>query len=153
MCLPNTGITVPAPLEKKKVAVFISGSGTNLQSLIDETQSTKKASRAEIAVVISNKIGVKGLDRARDAGIPTVVIDHKVRYVALDVCALCFLISRRSCSSIIPMCGLCSCQPPCLSCGAAVIMTRIGAHVSSSGLQDPRRVRGGRSYRTRGAQY
>lgn len=106
MCLPNTGITVPAPLEKKKVAVFISGSGTNLQSLIDETQSTKKASRAEIAVVISNKIGVKGLDRARDAGIPTVVIDHKVRYVALDVCALCFL---------IPV-ALAPASSPCVGC-------------------------------------
>jgi len=71
------GITVPVPIAKKKVGVLISGSGTNLQSLINETQSTKKDSKAEIVVVISNKAGVTGLDRAQKAGIPAIVIDHK----------------------------------------------------------------------------
>ena len=93
------GITVPAPLEKKKVAVLISGSGTNLQSLIDETQSTKKVSHAEITVVISNKAGVKGLDRARDAGIPTVVVDHTVRSIVLDFCSFSLVLALASAPS------------------------------------------------------
>ena len=49
------------------VGVLISGSGTNLQALID--QSLKPDSKAEIRLVISNIPGVKGLDRAAAAGI------------------------------------------------------------------------------------
>ena len=49
------------------VGVLISGSGTNLQALID--QSLKPDSRAEIRLVISNVPGVKGLERAAAAGI------------------------------------------------------------------------------------
>ncbi len=58
-----------------KVAVLISGGGTNLQALIDACQDSGYP--AEIAAVISNKAGVKGLERAEKAGIPTTVISHK----------------------------------------------------------------------------
>ena len=62
---------------KKKVAVLISGSGTNLQSLIDSsTGSNASSSSAEISLVISNVEGVEGLNRAKRAGIKTVVIPH-----------------------------------------------------------------------------
>lgn len=47
--------------------------GTNLQSLIDHTQSRHCVSAAEIVLVISNKPGVQGLKRAEAAGIPTKV--------------------------------------------------------------------------------
>ncbi len=57
------------------VAVLISGSGTNLQALIDAC--AEEDFPATINVVISNKPGVKGLERAQKAGIPTKVIDHK----------------------------------------------------------------------------
>jgi phosphoribosylamine--glycine ligase/phosphoribosylglycinamide formyltransferase/phosphoribosylformylglycinamidine cyclo-ligase len=57
--------------------VLISGSGTNLQALIDHTQNPNKGSMAEIGIVISNKPGVEGLRRAENAGIPTLVISHK----------------------------------------------------------------------------
>lgn len=57
------------------VAVLISGSGTNLQALIDACAEDDFP--ATINVVISNKPGVKGLERAQKAGIPTKVIDHK----------------------------------------------------------------------------
>jgi len=63
--------------QKKRVGVLISGSGTNLQALIDHTLDAHKGSLAEIAVVISNKAGVEGLKRAERAGIPTKVIPHK----------------------------------------------------------------------------
>lgn len=61
--------------KKMKVGVLISGSGTNLQALID--QSLRQDSSAEIAVVISNVPGVQGLTRAQTAAIPTKVIKHK----------------------------------------------------------------------------
>ncbi|CAG5128152.1 unnamed protein product, partial [Candidula unifasciata] len=62
---------------RKRVAVLISGSGTNLQALIDHTQDKSKRSAAEIVLVISNVPDVPGLTRAQKAGIKTVVIDHK----------------------------------------------------------------------------
>ncbi|BFZ23566.1 hypothetical protein BsWGS_26605 [Bradybaena similaris] len=65
------------PEQRKRVAVLISGSGTNLQALIDHTQDKSKRSAAEIVLVISNVPDVAGLTRAKKAGIKTVVIDHK----------------------------------------------------------------------------
>jgi len=53
-----------------KIAVLISGRGSNLQALID-------AAPAEISLVISNIAGVQGLTRAEAAGIPVAVIKHK----------------------------------------------------------------------------
>lgn len=57
------------------LVVLISGSGSNLQSIIDAC--TNGQIKAHIAVVISNKAGIYGLERARLAGISTVVLDHK----------------------------------------------------------------------------
>ncbi|KAM7132557.1 trifunctional purine biosynthetic protein adenosine-3 [Molossus nigricans] len=62
--------------KKARVAVLISGTGSNLQALIDSTQEPSSA--AHIAVVISNKPEVAGLDKAARAGIPTRVINHKL---------------------------------------------------------------------------
>ena len=50
-----------------RIAVFVSGGGTNLQSLIDESQ--KGALNGEIALVVSNRKKAYGLERARNAGI------------------------------------------------------------------------------------
>lgn len=68
---------LPGVSTKKKVAVLISGSGTNLQALIEHTRNPANRSAAEITLVISNKAGVKGLERAQRAGIQTQVINHK----------------------------------------------------------------------------
>jgi phosphoribosylglycinamide formyltransferase-1 len=57
-----------------KVAVFISGRGTNLQALIDVCNEDDTP--AEIALVVSNRPNAQGLQRAAAAGIPTVVVDH-----------------------------------------------------------------------------
>ncbi|KAG2223693.1 hypothetical protein INT45_007271 [Circinella minor] len=51
------------------IAVLISGSGSNLQALIDATQTGKL--RAKIIVVCSNRKAAYGLERAAKAGIPT----------------------------------------------------------------------------------
>jgi len=55
------------------VVVLISGSGTNLQALIDAAAGDRPFA---IAAVISNRPGAAGLERAHAAGIPTRVIDH-----------------------------------------------------------------------------
>ncbi|MDD9876287.1 MAG: phosphoribosylglycinamide formyltransferase [Magnetovibrio sp.] len=62
-------------MAKLKLAVLISGRGSNLQALIDACADP--AYPAEIALVISNVAGVQGLDRAVGAGLPTLVIDHR----------------------------------------------------------------------------
>ncbi|BCE00652.1 phosphoribosylglycinamide formyltransferase [Marinicellulosiphila megalodicopiae] len=58
-----------------KVVVLLSGSGSNLQAIID--QVTQGNLKCEIACVISNKADAFGLERAKQAGIPTQVVDHK----------------------------------------------------------------------------
>ncbi|WP_295718435.1 phosphoribosylglycinamide formyltransferase [uncultured Halovibrio sp.] len=58
-----------------RIVVLISGGGTNLQALIDaEAAGTLDGT---IAGVISNRTGVKGLDRAENAGIPAQAIPHR----------------------------------------------------------------------------
>ncbi len=51
----------------KRVAVLISGEGTNLQALIDAARNDRLG--AEIVAVVSNRSGARGLERARAAGI------------------------------------------------------------------------------------
>ena len=60
-------------MSKAKIAVLVSGGGTNLQALIDE-QSRGNIPHGEIVLVISNKEGAYALERAANAGIPAVVI-------------------------------------------------------------------------------
>jgi phosphoribosylglycinamide formyltransferase 1 len=61
--------------KKMQVVVLISGSGSNLQALIDGVASGDLP--IDIAAVISNRPDVLGLTRASDAGIPTQMLDHK----------------------------------------------------------------------------
>lgn len=60
--------------KKIKVAVLISGNGTNLQALIEACIAPSYP--AEIVLVISNKANAKGILRAREAGIKTRIVDH-----------------------------------------------------------------------------
>lgn len=62
---------------KKRVAVLISGTGSNLQALIDATHTSTMGLGAEIGFVISNKPDVYGLERATNANIPWTVVKHK----------------------------------------------------------------------------
>ena len=57
------------------IAVLISGSGTNLQSIIDAIEA--KELDAKIQVVLSNRADAYGLVRAKKHGIPVEVLDHK----------------------------------------------------------------------------
>ena len=57
-----------------KIVVLISGSGSNLQKIIDQIESGNI--KAEICAVISNRADAYGLKRAEKANIPTLTLDH-----------------------------------------------------------------------------
>lgn len=62
-------------MKKLKTAILISGSGTNLQALINACADHNFP--AQIVLVLSNKADAYGLKRAEKAGLKTVVINHK----------------------------------------------------------------------------
>jgi phosphoribosylglycinamide formyltransferase-1 len=64
-----------------KIGVLISGEGTNLEAIIRAV--ARGELKADIRVVISNKAAARGLERARNHGIPAEVIDHR-RFAARE---------------------------------------------------------------------
>jgi phosphoribosylglycinamide formyltransferase-1 len=62
-------------MTRRRVAILISGRGSNMVSLIEAARGPDFP--AEIALVLSNRPDAAGLDRAREAGIATCVVDHK----------------------------------------------------------------------------
>ncbi len=60
----------------KKIAVLVSGGGTNLQALID-AQARGEIKNGEISIVISSAPEVYALERAKNAGIPSCVLDRR----------------------------------------------------------------------------
>lgn len=63
-------------MSKAKVAVLVSGGGTNLQAIIDAAKAGK-IPHGEIALVIANNAGAYALERAKQAGIPTRTVLKK----------------------------------------------------------------------------
>ena len=61
---------------KKRIAVLVSGGGTNLQALLD-AEAAGRIPHGEIALIISNNPGAYALERARLAGVPGAVITKK----------------------------------------------------------------------------
>ena len=61
---------------KKRIAVLVSGGGTNLQALL-EAEAAGQIPHGEISLVISNNPGVYALERARNFGVPAGVISKK----------------------------------------------------------------------------
>lgn len=57
-----------------RAAILISGSGSNLQSFLDHVAAGKLA--LDIVLVVSNRPDAYGLERARAAGVPAIVLDH-----------------------------------------------------------------------------
>ena len=69
-------MTIEMPRAPLRIAVLISGGGSNLQALQDGC--TSGLIPGEIVLVISNNPDAYGLERARKYGIPTQVIDHRL---------------------------------------------------------------------------
>ena len=61
---------------KARIAVLVSGGGTNLQALLD-AQSRGEIPHGEIVLVVSNKAGAYALTRAEKAGIPGLVVEKR----------------------------------------------------------------------------
>ncbi|WP_439238798.1 phosphoribosylglycinamide formyltransferase [Lonepinella sp. BR2919] len=59
----------------KKIVILISGSGTNLQAIIEACEN--KMINGQIVAVISNKANAYGLERAKNANIPTALFERK----------------------------------------------------------------------------
>jgi phosphoribosylglycinamide formyltransferase 1 len=62
-------------MKRKRVAILISGRGSNMAALIDAARATGYP--AEIALVVSNVLDAAGLALAANAGVTTAVLDHK----------------------------------------------------------------------------
>ena len=61
---------------KKRIGVLLSGRGSNFVALADSV-AAGRIPDAEIAIVVSNREGAAGIDKAKDRGIPTRVIQSK----------------------------------------------------------------------------
>mgnify|MGYP001260954959 CR=1 FL=1 len=62
-------------MSKKRVAVLISGRGSNMAALIEAAKARDYP--AEIALVVSNRPDASGLARAQEAGVTTEIVDHR----------------------------------------------------------------------------
>lgn len=62
-------------MSRRRIAILISGRGSNMVSLIEAARAPDFP--AEIVLVLSNRPDADGLDRAREAGIEALAIDHK----------------------------------------------------------------------------
>ena len=58
-----------------RLGVLVSGSGTNLQAILNAIEA--KTLDAQVAVVVSNRADAYGLERAKAAKIPAITVDHK----------------------------------------------------------------------------
>lgn len=63
-------------MKQVNIAVFVSGGGTNLQALIDSEKNGVLKS-GKIKLVVSSQPGAYALERAANAGIPSVVVNKK----------------------------------------------------------------------------
>jgi len=73
--LPVASTSPGDAMARKRVAVLISGRGSNMVSLIEAAKAQDYP--AEIALVISNRPDAAGLELARKAAVPTLVVDHR----------------------------------------------------------------------------
>jgi phosphoribosylglycinamide formyltransferase 1 len=58
-----------------KLAIFVSGNGSNMASIIESSKN--KSLRAEVKVVISNDPEAEAINKAKELGIETIIINHK----------------------------------------------------------------------------
>ena len=63
-------------MKKTRIAVFVSGGGTNLEAILKEAEAGR-IPHGEIALVLASKPGVYALERAKNHGIPSAVVSRK----------------------------------------------------------------------------
>ncbi|MDX1690387.1 MAG: phosphoribosylglycinamide formyltransferase [Acidimicrobiia bacterium] len=82
-----------------RIAVLVSGSGSNLQSLLDAS-ATDPDFGVDIALVVSDRPGVGALDRATDAGVATEVVPWKGDRAAFTR-AVCDTVADHGCEAMV----------------------------------------------------
>jgi phosphoribosylglycinamide formyltransferase 1 len=85
------------------LGVLVSGSGTNLQAILDAIAA--KTLDARVAVVISNVSGAGALARAEKAGVPTTVLDHRAYADRASFDAAVVEVLRRSAVDYVVLAG------------------------------------------------
>ncbi len=93
----------PAHEGKLKLAVLLSGSGTTLQNLVDKIGHGKLA--ASIVLVVADRPGVFGLERAAQANLPNQVIDRKAYATAAEFSEQVFASIRSAEADLVVMAG------------------------------------------------
>src|SRR5271156_1462024 len=86
-----------------RLAVLLSGSGTTLQNLIDRSGAGRLP--AQVVLVISSKADAFGLERARKAGLPTVVVARRDCADAQEFSRRVFEPIRRAEADLVCMAG------------------------------------------------
>lgn len=88
--------------DRVRLAVLLSGSGRSLENLLDRIGAGRL--RAEVALVVSNRPGVRGVDLARRAGIPVEVMPREGRPIE-EWSGAIFAACRRSGAELVVMAG------------------------------------------------
>jgi len=88
--------------DRVRLAVLLSGSGRSLENLLDRIGAGRL--RAEVALVVSNRPGVRGVDLARRAGIPVEVMPRDGRPIE-EWSGAIFAACRRSGAELVVMAG------------------------------------------------
>lgn len=85
----------------KRIAVLVSGGGTNLQALID-AQARGELVNGQIKAVISSRPGVRALERAKSAGIPSYVLSWKEFSSSEEMsCAILSLLQKQNIDLVV----------------------------------------------------
>ncbi len=88
---------------KIRIGVLISGSGTNLQAIIDRCESGEID--GTVVCVISNKASAFGLERARNHGIPALHLDHRLHADRTDYDATLVALLREHGVDLVVLAG------------------------------------------------
>ncbi len=97
----------------RRVAVLVSGGGTNLQALID-AKSTEKMPHAKLVLVVSSKPDVQALRRAECAGIPALVVARKNFENPCDFDAALLAVLQKHRIEVVVLAGFLSVVGPAL---------------------------------------
>ena len=86
-----------------RLAILLSGSGTTLQNLLDRIANGSL--RAEIGIVISSNADAFGLERARRANLPSLVVDRKAAGSREEFSRQIFDACRQARADLVCLCG------------------------------------------------
>jgi formyltetrahydrofolate-dependent phosphoribosylglycinamide formyltransferase len=94
---------MPTSQQPLRLAVLLSGSGTTLQNLLDRISNGRLGAR--VVQVVSNRADAYGLERARQAGVPSAVVDRKACGAREEFSARIFDLCRAAGADLVCLAG------------------------------------------------